>query len=169
MQYKPEPGRAGAPERWFDIRPNPPESGWILCGLWVACTVVSLGIAVPLYFKGLPLVLPFSGLELAGLGAALWFTWQRAQHRELVVVSDEQVTVARTVKEGEECGRYCWSSPRYWTQVSLQTSTYAGHPGRLLLRYCGQELELGRCLGEADRRSLAKALAAAVSSGGLSQ
>lgn len=168
MQYKPEPGCAGAPERWFDIRPNPPESGWILCGLWAACTVASLGIAVPLYFKGLPLVLPFSGLELAGLGAALWFTWRRAQRRELVVISDEQVTVERTTREGEECGR-CWSSPRYWTQVSLQTPMYAGHPGRLLLRYCGRELELGRYLVEEERRSLAKALAEAVSNGGRSR
>lgn len=168
MQHKPEPGRAVVPKRWFDIRPNPPESGWVLCGFWGACTVVSLGVAVHLYFRGLPLVLPFSGLELAGLGTALWFTWHRAQRRELVVVSDEQVTVERIAKEGAGRG-HCWSSPRYWTQVILQMPTYTGHPGRLLLRYCGRELELGRCLGEADRRSLAKALAEAVSNGGLSR
>ena len=163
MQHHPEStGGPACPTRWFDIRPNPPESGWVLCGFFGACAVASLGAALYLYFMGLPLVLPFSGLELAALGVALWYTWRAAQRRELVSISEERVTVERIPAKGDGC---CWSSPRYWTQVVLQPPVHTGHD-RLLLRYCGRELELGRCLGDADRSSLAKALSRALAYGG---
>ena len=144
--------------RTFVIAPNQSMS-WK--GLLLAyCGIAGVTLAVGGYFwlHGFTLVLPFSGLEVLALGAALYITAWRGGAREVITITDDSVCV--------ETGR---SRPvrrhdfqRYWTRVVLQRPWAAWHPSKLLLRSHGSEVEVGRFLNEEERRGLAKILQSAI-------
>lgn len=109
------------------------------------------GIAGLLTFLGFWPVLPFAGLEMLILGVALRISLARRNHRQIIVVSESQVTVQSTIgKIGSEV-----VFPRHWAQVKLRCSPSRLHPSRLVIESHGRQCAIGDFLTEEERRGLA--------------
>ena len=112
------------------------------------------GIAGVLTFLGFWPVLPFAGLEMLLLGAALRISLQRRHHRQTIVVSESDVTVQSTI--GKIHSEVVF--PRHWAQVKLRRSTSRLHPSRLVIESHGRQCPVGDFLTEEERRGLAQKL-----------
>ena len=144
--------------RTFVIAPNQSMSWKELLLAYCAISGFSLAIAGYFWVHGLTLVLPFSGLELLALGAALYITAWRGGAREVITITDDSVYV-ETGRAGP-VRRHDFQ--RYWTKVVLRRPWVAWHPSRLLLCSHGREIEVGRFLNEEERRGLAEVLRSAI-------
>ena len=144
--------------RTFVIAPNQSMSWKGL--LWAYCGIAGISLAIAGYFwvHGLTLVLPFSGLELLALGAALYITAWRGGAREVITITDNSVYVETGRANPEQRHDF----QRYWTKVVLQRPWVAWHPSKLLLCSRGREIEVGRFLNEEERRGLAQILQSAI-------
>jgi uncharacterized membrane protein len=140
-------------ESRFVIGPNASLSergAWAFMGL---CSVVALGIAVWFVIHGLWMILPFAGLELAALGAALWVAQRRNRYREVVEFRESSVAVEFGVL-GRGAGTRL-EFPRAWVRCELERGRWRHEPGRLRLGCSGQWIEIGRCLTDDEREELA--------------
>lgn len=144
--------------RTFVIAPNQSMSWKELLLAYCAIAGVSLAIAGYFWVQGLTLVLPFSGLELLALGAALYITAWRGGAREVITITDDSVYV-ETGRAGPEQRH---DLQRYWTRVVLRRPWVAWHPSKLVLCSRGREIEVGRFLNEEERRGLAQVLQSAI-------
>jgi uncharacterized membrane protein len=77
------------------IKPNQSLSRRGAVILFVCLTAPTLAVGVVFHALGYVLVLPFSGLEVAALGAALWTVVLRAGEREVVSIDCAKVVVER--------------------------------------------------------------------------
>lgn len=119
-------------------------------------SLLGLGIAGLFALRGYWPILPFAGLELAALGAALWVSVRRNRYREVIRFEDARIRlefglVGRGVLTAIE-----W--PRAWTRVSLRRDESRQGPTVLALDYAGQRVAIGRCLTDAERERLAARL-----------
>ena len=112
------------------------------------------GIAGALTLLGFWPVLPFAGLEMLLLGAALRLSLRRRHHRQTIVVCESDVTVQTTI--GKEHREVVF--PRHWAQVKLRRSTSRLHPSRLVIESHGRQCAVGDFLTEEERRGLAQKL-----------
>ena len=87
----------GAPQT-FVIQPNSSMSwrtlAYAYCG--IATTVISIGLFC--FCMGLPLVMPFAGVEVVLVGAGLYWSAWRGGVREVITISEQRVVV-----EGHRC------------------------------------------------------------------
>jgi uncharacterized membrane protein len=111
-------------------------------------------------------VLGFVGGELALVLALLTLHRRRsAREVEVVMLTPERLTVTRIDGRGRRAEA---TLQPYWSRLDLRER--AGGTCELWLSAGGRAgrdraaVEIGRCLGDADRRSLAEALAAALQS-----
>jgi len=112
--------------------------------------VFILGIGVTCALVGLPLVLPFAGLEVIVLGVALYLSAVRGSVREVI-----RITEAAVVYEaGRATPVVTCTFPRHWARVVLEKPPGDWYPGRLLLRSHGRQVEVGGFLEEQERRHL---------------
>ncbi|MCS3903320.1 putative membrane protein [Methylohalomonas lacus] len=125
-----------------------------LVSLYLLMVFVSLAIGLAYFHIGLTLVLPFCGLEMLALGAALYVTSWRNSIREVVTVDDQSVAVE--VGRDKPVERYEFQ--RSWTKVILEHPPVSWHPSRLLIRSHGRQVEVGQFLNEEERRGLAQLL-----------
>ena len=144
--------------RTFVIAPNRSMTWKELLLAYSVIAGVSLTIAGYFWVHGLTLVLPFSGLELLALGAALYITAWRGGAREVITITDDSVYV----EAGRAGPEQRHDFQRYWTKVVLRRPWVAWHPSRLLLCSHGREIEVGRFLNEEERRGLAVILRSAI-------
>lgn len=98
-------------------------------------------------------VLPFAGLELAALGAALYVVQRRNRYREVLtfvgpVLRVEFGALGRGARTRVEL-------PRAWTRVRIAAGVHRHDPHRLCLEYGAQQVTVGRCLTDAERERLA--------------
>lgn len=136
------------------IEPNRPMSWQTLVLLYLLMVFVSLVIGLAYFHIGLTLVLPFCGLEMLALGAALYVTSWRGSIREVVTVDEKSVAV----ESGRDKPTQRYEFQRPWTQVILERPSISWHPSRLLIRSHGRQVEIGTFLNEEERRGLAAAL-----------
>lgn len=76
---------------------------------------VSLSVAVGFAIAGYWPILPFAGLELLALGAALRWSLLQGQRRELISVEESRVLVRKTGRKRQ----YDFEFVRPWTRVEL--------------------------------------------------
>jgi uncharacterized membrane protein len=112
------------------------------------------GIAGVLTFLGFWPVLPFAGLEMLLLGAALRISLARRNHRQTIVISESDVAVQSKIGKIEREVVF----PRHWAQVKLRRSTSRLHPSRLVIESHGRQCAVGDFLTEEERRGLAQRL-----------
>ncbi len=112
------------------------------------------GIAGLLTLLGFWPVLPFAGLEMLLLGAALRISLARRHHRQTIVVSESDVAVQST--NGKLHSEVVF--PRHWAQVKLRRSTSRLHPSRLVIESHGRQCAVGDFLTEEERRGLHRKL-----------
>jgi uncharacterized membrane protein len=123
--------------------------------VWLYLSLVVTSMAVALAFAALGFwpVLPFAGLELTALGAALYVSARRGAVREVVRVSGAVIVVERGVSRPETRQTF----DRYWSVVEL-SAPRSWCPSRLAIRSGGRSMELGAFLQENERRTLARSL-----------
>ncbi len=132
---------------------------------FASVSFVVLAISIGFALLGAWLVLPFAGLELLVLGAALYLSRVDARVRETICVSPIRVDVYRrranqpidrfTGREGEG------SFPTAWLRV--RRSTRPGwYPKRLFIGASGKWVELGGFLTEEQRDRLGAEIEATV-------
>lgn len=119
-------------------------------GLCAICLLIG-GVFASLGFWP---VLPFAGLELAAVGAALWVVTRRNRYREVM-----RFEGGRFRAEFGMLGRgarVTFEWPRHLTRAWLQRD---GRGDTHLVLACGaQRVTVGECLTEAERASLARRL-----------
>jgi len=120
--------------------------------------VSSMVIATSFGAVGFWPVIPFAGLELLALGSALYLCARRCHQSEVVSIRPHCVEVEKGRNRPEER----WRFPRAWAKVELLTPFYQQHPSKLVIRFQGQQVELGAFLNEWERRALASDLRQAI-------
>lgn len=130
-----------------------------LAGLLVFYTSISavtLALAVSLTLRdGYWPVLAWAVAELAFLGACQYWCWRKGGYGECVTVDCERITVDKGTSRRREHREF----NRYWSQVVVQEPGLRLHPKQLFIRSRGELCEIGRCLTEDERSSLAQRLA----------
>lgn len=138
------------------IGPNGSLSGRQALGFFAGTGAVCLGIAGIFALQGLWPVLPFAGLELAALGAALAVVLRRNRYREVLCFEGERLRIEIGLA-GDGARAVCeW--PRSQTRVWLDAGPHAASPTRLVLACGASRLMLGACLTDAERAGLARRL-----------
>ena len=112
---------------------------------------ISFSVAGMLAIQGFWPILPFAGLEMAGLGWALKVSLGRRFHRQTITVTDEQISIES--RDRLDSSQVVF--PRHWAQVKLRRPASRLHPSRLVIESHGRQCEVGSFLTEAERRGLA--------------
>jgi uncharacterized membrane protein len=151
---------ASPPRLYLDAALKPTRSlsprGAVL--LMVPVLAVNVVFAVVLTLMGGAFVPPFLGLDVLGLGLALWLNFRAARRIERIRVSADAIEVTR---ETPTVSRKVWSSAPLFTRIEL---THPGrHASRLRLWCKGRGVTLGAALAPAERAAFAEALQSAVS------
>lgn len=138
------------------IGPNASMTVRVACVFMASMAAVSLTIAGFLAVQGFWPVLPFAGLELAALAAALGVSLRRNRYREVIAFEDETIRV-RCGMLGEGAALSVqW--PRSSTRVFVERGVHRNDPTRLVLSNAGRQLSLAKCLTDDERTRLAKRL-----------
>ena len=118
-------------------------------GVFAFICVVSVGIATAFASLGAWLILPFAGLEMAGLFLAFRYVDRHAGDYELIAIDGDRVQVESY--EGGRRQRHEFN--RQWARLVV-----VGEGERVALRSHGQELEIGRFVGAERRLEIAREL-----------
>ena len=138
----------------FMIGPNQSMTWRGMMTIYAVIVFFSMTIAIAFYSIGLTLILPFSGVELLALGAALYVTAWRGGTREVIIIEEDRIIV----ETGRNAPEQRQEFQRHWSRVILERSWNHWYPSRLLIRSHGRQLEIGRFLNEQERQGLAKEL-----------
>jgi len=120
--------------------------------------MISITIALAFAAQGFWLVLPFAGLEMAALGAALYLVSRHCHRCEVINVGASEIAIERGYGRPSERR----ALPRIWSRVELQRPRAAWQPTRLLIRAPGGVEEVGSFLNETERAQLAENLCEAL-------
>ncbi|MBW7902833.1 MAG: DUF2244 domain-containing protein [Rhodocyclaceae bacterium] len=118
--------------------------------LLLAAAAVCGGIAAAFAAVGAWPVLPFAGVEIAVLWAALRHLRRHADDEERIDVGERQVVVSRRSGGRDERHEFI----RHWVRLRVDAQPGRGDC-RLFLRSHGREVEIGRLLTDAQKRALA--------------
>jgi uncharacterized membrane protein len=126
---------------------------------WVIGSLASLAllIGVRFWMLGAWPVLPFGVIEVGLVLMMLRMNTRQARGSELILLSESELRIVRTEPSGR---RRVKVLPSGWLSVSLQERD--GCVPRLLLTRHGVGEEVGRALGEAEKRDLAASLTRAL-------
>ncbi len=150
--------QAAQQQKMFVIEPNQPMAWNGLLLAYGCIAAVTLAVGMYFWLQGLLLVLPFAGLELLLLGAALYVTARRGGIKEVITISPDAVLL----ESGRHRPNRSYNFQRQWAKVVLIRPDADWHPSRLLIRSHGKEVEVGRFLNEHERCCLAKELKLAI-------
>jgi len=116
----------------------------------ILCFAIAIGFAL----QGLWLILPFAGLEILALTVGLYLCCLRNRQQEVITIDNDKLVI----EKGEKTPTETWVFDRAWVQLELQNPKYHGHPSKLLVRSKGKQAEIGECLTNEERQSLASSL-----------
>jgi uncharacterized membrane protein len=126
-----------------------PEAKRWLC----AISVLPLSGGLLFLYFGIPLVLPFAGLEIALLWAAFYHVARSGQDREVIRLTDARLIIERGRREPEERLEY----DRAWVRVRLDENR-GWHPSQLSIGSHGKLAPVGAFLTDGERKTLAESL-----------
>lgn len=126
---------------------------WLVGFICLLSTLVSLG----LFYLGAWPVIAFNGAEIALAIVLLRRNARASRASEMLLLSEEGLRVVRTDMAGRRKERRLQSA---WLRAELEER--AGRVPALWLSSRGNRMEVGADLGEAEKRDLAAALAAAL-------
>ena len=117
----------------------------------ISAIPISSGILF-LYY-GIPLVLPFAGLEVLLLWAAFYYVAWTGEFREVIRVPPKSVVL----EKGRRTPTWRHELDRAWVRVNLAEERGL-HPSTLSLCSHGRSFRLGEFLTDGERQHLALAL-----------
>lgn len=120
----------------------------------IACLAPALALAALGYWP----VLPFAGLEFAGLGAATWWSLRQSRYREVIRVSERTVRVDKYSASGHSCAEF----PVHWSTARLVAGNSGRSAQKLVLRTGMRECEVASCATDSDRVQLWRQLCALI-------
>ena len=142
------------PECRIELAPNcslNSQNARILVG---SLAIVTFGVALFFTSRGLWPILPFAVLEIGLLAWAMRASLRNGSRREIIIVSDETVTVESGVPNRMSLAVFA----RHWARVKLRGPRRPQHPSRLVIESHGRTCEVGQFLTEEERRGLASCL-----------
>lgn len=118
--------------------------------LWCAFSLVVLVVALGMALAGAWVILPFAGLELMGLLAALYYTSRECHRQEVLHVSSDTVRVEKGLYQKEQE----WEMPRQWVRLYLTMPMRGWKPPRLQLVHRDTEVTFASFLNQEDTKAL---------------
>ena len=122
--------------------------------IFAGMATVTLGLGVAFAVMGYWPILPFAGLEVTALGAALYSSARRSLDTQVLRLNGDWLCV----EKGRRAPEHCWRFPRAWCEVVAERSVSRGP--RVLIRSSGESVEVGEFLGSEARAGLARELRA---------
>jgi len=147
-------GDSGETNKGFVVMPNKAMPWNQLVWIYSIIASFTIGVALGFFSQGLTLVLPFAGLEVVALGAALYISAWRGGVKEVISVTGDKIRI----EIGHDSPEQCHELKRVWAQVVLERPWNNWYPSRLFIRSHGRQVEIGRFLNESERQGLAKEL-----------
>ena len=147
-------GDSGRTKEGFVVMPNKAMPRDQLVWIYSLIASFTIGVALGFFSQGLTLVLPFAGLEILALGAALYISAWRGGVKEVISVTGENIRI----EIGHDSPEQHYELKRVWAQVVLERPWNNWYPSRLFIRSHGRQVEIGRFLNESERQGLAKEL-----------
>lgn len=127
---------------------------WREAKRWLcAISVIPLSSGLLFLFHGVPMVLPFAGLEVGSLWLAFWYVHWTGQMREVIRLTPGYLIIEKGRHGPEQRYEY----ERAWVGVMLD-ETRGWHPSRLRIGSHGKAADVGSFLTDGERRTLALAL-----------
>jgi uncharacterized membrane protein len=121
-----------------------------LLRVFVALSVVSLGIGAAFWWLGAPAVLPLAGAELLALGAAFWVCSRHAGDAETLTLAERELNVEHRFGRGVESAAF----RAEWVRVEPAH----GEGSLVEITGQGQRMRVGRYLRPELRMALAQEL-----------
>ena len=87
--------KVNSSEYRFELSPNCSISWRELLLFYLMTCCVALAVGLFFTLQGLWFVLPFSGLEMLALGAALYLTSRRVHRREVIILDPERTRIEK--------------------------------------------------------------------------
>jgi len=112
----------------------------------VALSVPSLGIAIGFALMGAWPILPFAGLELLALAAALYYVNWKLQYRHVITLSDDSVWIDK----GYYAPRQSWQFTRQGTGLAITPEKHPWEGPELSLHDRNESVRLGEFLSRDD-------------------
>lgn len=135
----------------FLIRPNCSLSWRGVVRFYIGMVAVSFSIATAFALQGVWLILPFAGLEMLVLGAALYIVARRGCCWQTVLIHGDHIEIVKHDLNSDRQQTF----KRAWAQVKLEQARIKGYPSRLTIRSHGRAVEIGRYLADKERENLA--------------
>ncbi len=126
-----------------------PEAKRWLCVI----SFIPLGSGLLFLCFGVPLVLPFAGLEIIFLWVAFWYVHWTGQWREVIRLTPRHLVIEKGRHEPEQRHEY----ERAWVGIRLDERR-GWLPSRLHVGSHGKAEDIGSFLTDGERRALALAL-----------
>lgn len=121
---------------------------------WFMASMCGVGLGIAGFFAWLGFwpVVPFAGLELSALAAALHLSLKRSRYREVVSFAGDVLRVESGLLGSGPARRV--ELPRSWARCVLECGVRRHDPTRLWLSCSGRRVELARCLTDEERERL---------------
>ncbi len=135
-------------------RPN--QSATWRANLWLLLllSLPVLAIAVAFALLGAWLILPFAGIELLALGAALYHVSRKQQYRHVITVSDDSVCVDK----GYHCPLQHWRFAKSAAGLAITTQPHPWDAPDLRMHDHHESVRLGEFLNREDSLKLLELL-----------
>ncbi|PAV25827.1 hypothetical protein CF392_09260 [Tamilnaduibacter salinus] len=114
--------------------------------VWLALVALSMIVVSGMSLAGAWLVLPFAGLELAALAAALYVTARHCQQKEVLTLSADTIRLEKGIdrKDSE------WEWPRQTARIDIHTPRHPWTTPKLSLRHHTRDVSLAPFLNHED-------------------
>jgi uncharacterized membrane protein len=135
----------------FVLSPNCSVSWRELLLFYLMTCGVALAIGLFFTLQGLWLVLPFSGLEMLALGAALYLTSRRVHRREVIILDPERTRI----EKGQRRIDQSWEFSTPWVRVIDDCPGGRRAKRTLAIGMSGESVEVGSFLSNREKDALA--------------
>lgn len=118
--------------------------------IWLGLCAISLLISMGMLTAGAWVVLPFAGLEVFAVGAAIYYTARQCQRQEVLTFSEGTITL----EKGRDRKHDEWAFPRQFTRLQITEPRHIWTPPDLLLVHRENNIPLASFLNLDDTKNL---------------
>lgn len=134
----------------YRLTPNRSISWPALVRVWLGLVALTSIVVLGMTLAGAWLVIPFAGLELAAVGAGLWYTARKCSRQEVVAFGASRVIL----EKGHQHPEQSWDWARPAVRVLLEEKPHPWLRERVCLCCDGEEVPLADFLNPRDSRQL---------------
>ena len=135
----------------FVLSPNCSISWRELLAFYLLTCLVAVAVGVFFTLQGLWLVLPFSGLEMAALGTALYLTSRKVYRREVITLDAHTTRVEKGVQRVDQS----WEFQTPWVRFRDVRQGTRSDQRKLFIEVSGDSVEVGSFLANSEKDALA--------------